>query len=306
MKKELNLGNIIEGLCIKMELSNQEIANVLGVTKRTIENYKDGRKPSSKIDNNIFDKILNIIELNHLDIFNLFNLDGEEYLFHASKKGIKGQITTKVNEDKSNDFGNGFYLSENLKTAITYVCGQTEPKIYRFKKKDIFNGKCYRFSQNIDDVKKWVLFIGLNRGKVKEENNKVLFKEYFDKCFSKYSIIEGKIADSFNFDVLEAFFDNEYDIKQVDQALKQVDIGNQIVIKDEKIANSLEDYDEFTIEKNLKKYFMQWHRNKVNLLREFNKQGIDKENANKDLSFRAIREEFKEIVGKENGDKKID
>ena len=50
-----------------------------------------------------------------------------------------------------------------------------------------------------------MLYIGLNRGKISNLNNKELFQKYFDTKLNKYDVIIGEIADSYNFETLEEF-----------------------------------------------------------------------------------------------------
>lgn len=293
MEIRLNIGSYVKGIKTKLKVSNEELSHILGVSPRSIVNYLNGLVPSKKEAKKIIDFIL----YKNFDIFELLNLDSKDFLFHGSKTKIIGTITTSKNVGKKIDFGQGFYLSESFKTAVTYVDKNIDPHIYRFKKSDVLKGPIYNFSESIDDIKNWVLFIGFNRGKILDEKTSALFSSNFNKYFKGYSVLIGKIADSFNFDVLEAFFDYEYDIFQVEKALKQVDIGNQVVVKDEKLANSIIDYDEIFLHKDLKQFIYDWHKKETEKNRVYNKEGIDKKSAKNGFKFEQIIEEY---IGKLN------
>ena len=295
MKKTINISNTLEAIKEKFKYTNKELALILGISERTIANLNNGDTPSSRL----FNSIIRFIENNNLNIFELFNLDGEEYLFHGSRTFISGTITTKRNEDRLKDFGNGFYLSESFKTAITYVDNYPNPHIYRFKKEKILKQEVYYFKDNQDDIIDWVLFIGLNRNKIADLSDRTFLREYFDDKFKGKKVLVGKIADSFNFDVMDAFFAGSYDIFQVQRALQQVNIGNQIVIINEGLANSLIEYDEFSIDPKLRQFIYNWHVNFSRILKENNQETIQEDDTKQEYKFKAILERMiKEYVRK--------
>ena len=211
-------------------------------------------------------------------------------MFHGSRTHIDGTITTKRNEDRLKDFGSGFYLSESFKTAITYVDNNADPHVYRFKKEDIFKRDIYYFKDSLQDSVDWVLYIGLNRNKIVEAADRAFLNEYFEEKFKGKKVLIGKIADSFNFDVMDAFFSGSYDIYQVQRALQQINIGNQIVVVDEKIANSLTEYDEYSIEPRLRRYIYNWHINFSRKLKEDNNDIISEKETKPEYKFKAILE----------------
>ena len=93
-------------------------------------------------------KIIYLIENNKLNIYDLLDIEQDDgYLFHGSKTGgLIGKISTLINKNEPNDFDNGFYLSDSLKNAVSYVIDQNKPVIYRFRKEDVLKGQLYDFS----------------------------------------------------------------------------------------------------------------------------------------------------------------
>lgn len=268
--KELNISYIIPNLIKRLNVSASEMADLLGVSEKSLNNYLNGSSPTVKV----FNKITNILDSSNIDIFDLFNFDGD-YLFHASEFGIKGQISANRNKIKKYglDFGHGFYLSESFKVAITYVddTEEVEPHIYRFKKEDVCKGKTFV----LNDSRYWVLYIGLNRGKIKDETLQSVINAFFKKKLNTADIVVGKIADSFNFEAMDLFFKNIYDIRQVTNALTVANLGMQYVIKNEELANSLEYDFDYAIEKKLLGYIRKCHIKQSNALKEMRNKDID-------------------------------
>ncbi len=255
MKHELGFECIISNLIKKLNYTLTDFADYLSVSEKTVRNYiSKVSKPSLSV----VDKIIDLLNVHNIDIYSLFDIEDDEYLFHGSKRGITGKITTLNNVNSSNDFGRGFYLSESFKNALTYVVNYDNSIIYRFNKDEFKNLSSYAFNKSdINDTIDWVLYIGFNRGKIISESDNNFFREYFDYRLGQYSLIIGEIADSYNFYVMDQFFDNQSDLKQVKVALTLASLGNQYVLKDETFANKLEVKDEYIIDKKLRDYLKQ-------------------------------------------------
>ena len=292
MKKELRITDALPKIKSKLGVTNFELANLLGVSERSI-NYYLGQE-QTKISDEIFNKIVKLIENKNLDLFELFDLDDEKYLFHASREGIVGKITTNKNKEKARDFDFGFYLSESFKVAATYIDDEDKPHIYRFLKKDVLVGNRYLFEDNLQGHINWVLFIGLSRKKIDQPADKNFLTEYFNELFKNKDLLIGKIADSFNFDVMDEFFNQTYDVSQVSTALRMVDIGNQYVLKNEEHANRLNYVDDFTLDKKLKDYIHEWHIKQNTNIKKSNKNMLDTNKKDSNLTFNEILKNLKE------------
>ena len=289
MKYDVNISFVLNKLIERLGYTRDELVTILDVDMKTIDNYLTNKNKPFK---NTFDLIVQLIEDNDIDIYSLFPFDGD-YLFHGSRSGLTGKISTKLNEGDFNDFANGFYLSGTFKNAVTYVINEDNPVIYRFNKSDIVNHKTFIFDKNKDKDKiDWLIYIGLNRNKIIEANDQALFQMIFDKKLANYKVLVGEIADSYNFDVLDDFFNEDCDIDQATKALTLANIGKQYVIKDESLANSLKYIDEYHIDKDLRDYLRNLKKvvkNKfLNSYDNFKKQIKD---SNKIFSL--IKEEYK-------------
>ena len=290
---ELNISYTLKKLMAVIGYDIPALAITLGVDSKSINSYLNKH---SNPTISVINKITKLIDDNGLDIYQLFDInDDKEYLFHGSKTGgIIGKISTNRSKGFLNDFDNGFYLSDSLKNAINYVLDQKEPVIYRFKKEDVYKGNIYDFSKEKNGEIDWIIYIGLNRDKISNDDNKMFFKKHYDKKFAKYDLLKGEIADSYNFDVLNDFFNNIRDLEETRQALLLANIGPQFVMKNEKYANELMWVDVYKIEKNLKDYLLNIVRRKKQILKENRDIFSNNHVFDWTLSFEEIKRKMKE------------
>ena len=291
MNKELNISYAIKNLLLRLNWSPFDMASYLGKSERHIWNYISNHENPNK---ETFIKICDLIDKSNIDIFELLDLEPDDgFLFHGSENGIVGQISTRKNMSNYNDFGNGFYLSDSLRNAITYVVECDNPIIYRIKSDSVINSKVYDFSKDKVEDDNWVLFIGLNRGKITDLFDKSFFQKHYDDMFSKYDVLVGEIADSYNFDVLDSFFAGIGGIKQVKTALSLANIGPQYVVKSESLANSLLPVESYTLEKRFRKYLLQLKRNKRDKLKAIYNVPISVAKDENDFTFDEIKNMMK-------------
>ncbi len=118
------------------------------------------------------------------------------------------------------------------------------------------------------------------------------FKEYYSSLLNNYPILIGKIADSYNFKVMDQFFLNIYDAKQVSVTLKSVDLGSQVVLKSQKIADSITEYDEITLDKDLLEFFRQYHKKKTLKIKRNNANILDKDKRDDSYLYSSLKEKM--------------
>ena len=290
---ELNISYALRKLQVKLNYSDEEIMRILNVTKKTLDNYKIRHtNPTPQI----IKEIISLIENNKLNIYDLLDIEQDDgYLFHGSKTGgLIGKISTLINKNEPNDFDNGFYLSDSLRNAVSYVIDQNKPVIYRFKKGDVLKGRLYDFSLMKNGEIDWIIYIGLNRRKMLNEDDERFFKEYYDEKFSNFDVLTGEIADSYNFDVLNDFFNNLKDLDETRKALLLANIGPQFVMKNEKYANDLQWSEVYVIERNLKNYLVELVKTKRTVLKK-NRNDISSNHIfDKVKTFENVKRKIKE------------
>ena len=290
---ELNISYALRKLQVKLNYSDEEIMRILNVTKKSLDNYKIRHtNPTPQI----IKEIISLIENNKLNIYDLLDIEQDDgYLFHGSKTGgLIGKISTLINKNEPNDFDNGFYLSDSLRNAVSYVIDQNKPVIYRLKKGDVLKGRLYDFSLMKNGEIDWIIYIGLNRRKMLNEDDERFFKEYYDEKFSNFDVLTGEIADSYNFDVLNDFFNNLKDLDETRKALLLANIGPQFVMKNEKYANDLQWSEVYVIERNLKKYLVELIKTKRTVLKK-NRNDISSNHIfDKVKTFENVKRKIKE------------
>ncbi len=290
---ELNISYALRKLQVKLNYSDEEIMRILNVTKKSLDNYKIRHtNPTPQI----IKEIISLIENNKLNIYDLLDIEQDDgYLFHGSKTGgLIGKISTLINKNEPNDFDNGFYLSDSLRNAVSYVIDQNKPVIYRFKKGDVLKGRLYDFSLMKNGEIDWIIYIGLNRRKMLNEDDERFFKEYYDEKFSNFDVLTGEIADSYNFDVLNDFFNNLIDLDETRKALLLANIGPQFVMKNEKYANDLQWSEVYVIERNLKNYLVELVKSKKTILKK-NRNDISSDHIfDKVKTFENVKRKIKE------------
>ena len=290
---ELNISYALKKLQATLNYSDEEIMRILNVTKKTLDNYKIRHtNPTPQI----IKEIISLIENNKLNIYDLLDIEQDDgYLFHGSKTGgLIGKISTLINKNEPNDFDNGFYLSDSLRNAVSYVIDQNKPVIYRFKKGDVLKGRLYDFSLMKNGEIDWIIYIGLNRRKMLNEDDERFFKEYYDEKFSNFDVLTGEIADSYNFDVLNDFFNNLKDLDETRKALLLANIGPQFVMKNEKYANDLQWSEVYVIERNLKNYLVELVKTKRTVLKK-NRNDISSNHIfDKVKTFENVKRKIKE------------
>jgi len=153
-----------------------------------------------------------------------------------------------LNGRKNNDFGLGFYCTQNIEMAKEWAVSPFEDGY----------SNCYAINTkylkilNLNDPKysilNWIAILlehrlfSLNNPIAKEARNYLIAN--FGINVNAYDIIIGYRADDSYFDFAEAFLNNSISINQLALAMKLGKLGEQIVIKSE-YAFSLLKYENF-------------------------------------------------------------
>jgi len=163
-------------------------------------------------------------------------------IYHGSSNIIKRPIYGKGNPN--NDYGLGFYCTENIELAKEWSCTNMK-----------FNGysNCYEIDLNkykILDLRKedytvlnWIAIL-LNFRSF--DTNSLIAnqaKEYLIKNFyiniDEYDVIIGYRADDSYFTFAKDFINNNISVEQLSIALKLGDLGDQIVFKSKRVIDAL-------------------------------------------------------------------
>lgn len=233
MVKDYNVKKDIEFVTDTLNIDINHFALESGIAKRTLF-YSLKNKPSLDVLNRVYSTIYNLgfrITQTKCEIFKEIINPDEILLFHGSKNGIK---EIKENGSRTNcDFGEGFYLTENENSAISFVSDYPESSLYAFK---IFINdlNIIEFSYDFE----WMLAISLFREKINEFISNEKIQKIKDKVQSA-DIVIAPIADNKMFEILNQFANGEITDIQALHSLSASRLGKQYVIKSKKALSRL-------------------------------------------------------------------
>ncbi|MBR4235397.1 MAG: DUF3990 domain-containing protein [Clostridia bacterium] len=147
-------------------------------------------------------------------------------LFHGSKYGLS-EVTVSGSRNNC-DFGNGFYLGQTYRQALSFVCEYDKSSVYSFRYS--FDGlKKIEFDCSLD----WMLAICYFRGTIKQYAQSSMVQQIVNKV-KDADIVIAPIADNKMFYVMSQFAEGEINADAALHSLSASGLGSQYIIKTEK------------------------------------------------------------------------
>ena len=217
-----------------LELSREDLANDLEIDIKTLNRWIN---ETNGISESNLEKIYEYAYKDHININRIKEMlsiydNKSKVLFHGSKKTIEGEIDINRSDD-NNDFGKGFYLSETLEAAATFVSSFEKSSIYRFTFENT-DLKCVKFDVSTE----WMIAIAYYRGRINEYVNNDIVKNIVNKV-DEADFIIAPIADNRMFRIINDFIDKMITDEQCKHCLSATNLGFQYVIKSKKAINHL-------------------------------------------------------------------
>ena len=158
-------------------------------------------------------------------------------IYHGSKNIISSPCFGIVNP--KNDYGLGFYCTENLELAKEWACTSNiqngYANIYELDIRDlkILDLRDYKYS-----ILNWLAILLKNRtfdcnNSIAEKSKEYLIDNFYIDVES-YDIVIGYRADDSYFSFAKDFINNTINLNQLSRAMKLGNLGIQIVLKSEK------------------------------------------------------------------------
>ena len=229
---------IIEDIFIQKPEDREWLLSKLDLTEEEFEAIKSGELTPDKIQlENIYNFAYNsglfLNEIQWQDRLDEFRAEGEVVATHGSRTNIKGNIRVDVSGE-SNDFGNGFYIGEDIAQAGMWVGEDPNSSLYilTFDEEGLIKAQ---FNVSVD----WMLAVCYYRNQIPEFANSeriLQIKDKVDNCDYVYA----PIADNKLFEVIDAFVAEEITDLQCLYALSATHLGYQYVLKTEKALENLE------------------------------------------------------------------
>lgn len=236
--------DIIKDIRSRLNLSQTELAEKLGVSFATVNRWEKGHRTPSQIALGNIKRLCadNNIDYSQFEGNSIITTDEVVTLFHGSKAGIIGDIAPASREHC--DFGKGFYMGTEKAQPLTLICNSNEAKLYTLEV-DLSGLKILDIEVGID----WALLVAFNRGKMESAKGTAIYNRIAEMAEGCDMII-GFIANDRMFVVLDRFFKGEITDTALVNSLSALKLGKQYVALTEKACSQVKIIKEETIVEN--------------------------------------------------------
>jgi hypothetical protein len=157
-------------------------------------------------------------------------------LFHGSSEIINNPQFGKGN--LHNDYGLGFYCTENLELAKEWACSNVSGGYANKYSIDLTNLSVLNLSEKEYNILNWISLLLNNRtfslnNQIASEGKNYLIQNFMPNI-ENFDIIIGYRADDSYFAFAQDFLNNAISIKTLENAMKLGNLGKQTVIKSKK------------------------------------------------------------------------
>lgn len=229
----------IEDLFCETDEDFEKLYRQVDLTPDEWTDIKAGRLEPDKIQlENIYNFAYNhnlfLNEITWLEAIDEYSGGNIHIQSHGAHIPITGDIILKKAPGSSNDFGDGFYLGEDISQAGSWVANDINSSIYifSFDRSDLVEA---RFNVDTD----WMLAVAMCRNKLDDylDTPRIkALKEKVDNCDYVYA----PIADNNLFDVIDSFINGEITDLQCLYAISATHLGYQVVLKNEKALSHID------------------------------------------------------------------
>ena len=225
--------DIIKDIRSRLNLSQTELADKLGVSFATVNRWEKGHRTPSQIALGNIKRLCadNKIDYAQFEGNSIITSDEVVTLYHGSKSGIVGDIAPSSREHC--DFGKGFYMGTEKAQPLTLICNYPDAKLYTVKV-DLSGLKILDIEVGID----WALLVAYNRGKTDSVKGTAIYNriaEMADGC----DMLIGFTANDRMFVVLDRFFKGEITDEALIHSLSALKLGKQYVALTEKACKQI-------------------------------------------------------------------
>lgn len=163
-------------------------------------------------------------------------------IYHGSKDIIEKPEFGKGN--KKNDYGLGFYCTENVELAKEWACSNNETNGYANQYEiDLNDYKILDLREEKYSILNWMALLLKFRTFDVNTPISAQAKEYILENFyvdvEEYDVIIGYRADDSYFSFAKDFINNTISVEQLAEAMRLGELGIQIVLKSEKAFDTV-------------------------------------------------------------------
>lgn len=221
-------------------MSQQELADYLGITYTSINRWENGHAIPTKLAQ---DKLYEYCAINQIPLMDFIYekikkavedtkvSEDRVLLYHGSKRGLEGDIAPISR--KHCDFGAGFYMGTQPEQALTLIC-------------DFPKSKFYLVSVKTDDIRvteipadiEWAMLVAYHRGRMETIKGSTFYQKY-RSISQQNDMIIGSIANDKMFQVLDDFFIGNITDAALVKSLAALQLGKQYVAITQKGCNAV-------------------------------------------------------------------
>ena len=163
-------------------------------------------------------------------------------IYHGSKDILEKPEFGKGN--KKNDYGLGFYCTENVELAKEWACSNNETNGYANQYEiDLSDHKVLDLRDEKYSILNWMALLLKFRTFDVNTPISAQAKEYILENFyvdvEEYDVIIGYRADDSYFSFAKDFINNAISVEQLAEAMRLGELGIQIVLKSKKAFNAI-------------------------------------------------------------------
>lgn len=195
---------IVQGL---LDMTTEELATVIGVSRMTLNRWKNGEGEVSEAGmaafySMAFQKKIHLNKIKEQLYQEDYADDSHAVLFHGAKTNIEGELSL-LKSRANNDFGQGLYCGESLEQSAMFVSNFPKSSLYivNFDRSGL---NCKKF--RVD--REWMLTIAYFRGRLKEYEQSPAVHELIQNI-QDIDYIIAPIADNRMFEIIDSFIDGE-------------------------------------------------------------------------------------------------
>ena len=142
-----------------------------------------------------------------------------------------------------NDYGRGFYCTENLDLAREWACGENTDGFVNRYEIDPAELEILRLSSGDYTILHWLALLMKSRririsGPIMRQGMEWLTAHFLPEI-DRFDAIIGYRADDSYFSFARAFVNNEISLRQLSYAMKLGELGEQFVLKSEKAFSAI-------------------------------------------------------------------
>lgn len=217
---------------------------------------------------------------------------GSEYLIENPQFG-KGSL--------HNDYGRGFYCTENIELAKEWACGKQTNGYANIYELDMSDLKCLNLNSKKYNILNWLAILADNRtywqnGSIAEEAKKYI-KDHFLLDISGYDVIIGYRADDSYFSFAQDFVAGVISLEKLSEAMRLGKLGEQIVLKSEKAFEQIKYVRSEIVDREI--YYVRKNEREREARKEYRMSKLQKDTINQLYMIDIMRE------GMENDDVRL-